>query len=178
MRWKCIQEWCYFTGRLRDVSWWKWPLDRDLKGEEKEMPWLTVCEEDFRQDSKKGKCKTKKPNMAHLEGMCAKRWGGKKAGAYRLLWAVVQDELKVREIFSYKMTLAHAHTKFFMSTSKDVTKTIWRWATDIYRFIFIIIHMRNKRKMWPLPSGECLTQLFMIKFPAPKLTHKNYLTHV
>lgn len=74
------------------------------------------------------------------------------------------------------MTLAH--TKFIMSTSKDVMKTIWRWATDICRFIFIINHMRNKRKMWPLPSGECLTQLFMIKFTVPKLTHKNYLTCV
>lgn len=37
------------------------------------MPWPTVCEEDFKQDSKKGKWKTKKPNVAHLEGMCAKR---------------------------------------------------------------------------------------------------------
>lgn len=46
---------------------------RDLKGEEKEMPWLTVCEEDFKQDSKKGKWKIKKPNVAHLERMCAKR---------------------------------------------------------------------------------------------------------
>lgn len=61
-----------------------------------------VCEEDFRQDYKKWKWKTEKPNVVDQEGMCANRGGGKEAGACRMWWPVVQDVLKVRDIFYVK----------------------------------------------------------------------------
>ena len=101
------------AGILREFSWWNGHLSKDAKGKEKKTVWLNLYEEDFRQDRKKGKWKTKKPNVLIRKGACGRTRGQKEKGACRPWRPVVQDKLKVRDTFSIKWNWYILNSFFF-----------------------------------------------------------------